>query len=788
MDMQRRPIFQCNHALLHTSALGLLALMSSAQPALAQDVPASASASQPSEPVAEQDDPIDDIVVTAQFRSQRLQDTPLAISAITGDTLEQRSATDIVAASGSVPNVNLAKGQGGFGQFASVFIRGVGQSDIHFAVEPGVGMYVDDVYYGVMSGSVFQLLDTDRVEVSRGPQGTLSGKNSIGGSIKLYSKKPSEDPDAYVEVTGGGRNLIAGRAATNITLVPGKLYARVSAAGRRRDGFLKRLDYGCATGGKVTVRTGADCVLGRQGGESIWSARAAFRWTPTDGIENNLVLDTTQDRSENPAQKAYVQSPLWTGGANYITPWGSYTNYETYVSRPTAAVPAAPYPVSPNSTLDSKGLANTLSIDLGGDLNLTSITGYRYSSTELSAQIDQTPASINDQNWHLLHRQFTQELRLSGTIGTFADWTIGGYYYHAKGVSEGRATISGGVALGGGGVNVDNLFHDPVRTRSYSGFVHTVIHATDRLNLTLGGRYTDDRKDFTFNRSDPYGNIVPSVASLVNLTRTFQGTRFDYRVNVDYRLTDDVMAYAQVSTGYKGGGVNPRPFVASQALPFDPETLTTYEVGVKNTFFDRHLVLNAAAFQSKFKNVQGTLLRCDSVSPAPGFPCTQTTNIGDATIKGFELETAIRNLGGFSLEGSIGYLDFEYDRVVPTSGVTLAMRSVYNPKFTASVGLQYEAAVLGGTLTPRVDFTHRSSIFTNAVNSPATTLPSLDLVNARVSWESPDRSWSVAVAATNLLNKFYAESSSARATAPYFSGAYILGQPRQWQLSIRRNF
>jgi iron complex outermembrane receptor protein len=732
----------------------------------------------------------DEIIVTAQFREQSVQDTPLAISAFTGALLDKRGATDVVSAATTAPNVNLARGQGGFGQFASVFIRGVGQSDIHFAVEPGVGMYVDDIYYGVMSGAVFQLLDTDRIEVARGPQGTLSGKNSIGGSIKLYSTRPSDELDGYVELTSGGRDLLAGRAAANLTIVPDRLIARLSLAGRRRDGYLDRLDYGCVTGSTTgTQRTGPSCVLGTQGGEEVWSGRASFLWQPSDAIENLLVVDMIEDSSENPAQKTFRQGVSWAGAANYITGPESYTNYEDYVSRPTSPVAAPPYRMAENSTLDAKGLSNTLTVNLSPSLTFTSITGYRTSSTNLSAQLDQTPASINDQNWHLEHEQFTQELRLSGQVGSLLDWTVGGYYYRATGVSEGRVTISGGLAPGGGGVNLDTVFEDPVKSVSKSAFVHGVVHPLDGFNVTLGLRYTDDQKDFTFNRYDAYGRPHPTLGSLLDLKRTYAGDRIDYRVSADYEFSDSMMGYVQVSTGYKGGGINPRPFIASQALPFDPETLTTYEAGLKTSWFDRRLTLNGAAFYSKFKDLQGTLLRCDSISPAPGFPCTQTTNIGDADIKGAELELALRRLGGFSFDASVGYLDFEYQDVVPTSGVTLDMKSVYAPKLSFSAGAEY-AFDIGdvGSLTPRLDLTHRSSVHTEAVNSPLTQLPELTLLNARLTWASADEDWAVTFAVTNLLGEFYAESLTARPNVPYFAAAYKLGQPRQWQVSVRRTF
>jgi iron complex outermembrane receptor protein len=735
---------------------------------------------------------VDEIVVTAQFRAQNLQDTPIAISAFTGAMLERKGAGDIAAAANFAPNVNLSKGQGGFGQFASVFVRGVGQSDIHFAVEPGVGIYVDDVYYGVMSGAVFQLLDTDRVEVLRGPQGTLAGKNSIGGAIKLFSKRPTDAPDAYVELGLGGRKLVSGRAATNITLIDDKLFARLSVAGRRRDGYVDRLDYGCATGTTATsgtARIGPDCKLGTQGGEEVWTARASLRYTPTADIDDTLIFDTVQDTSENPASKTLVQSPAWAGSANYITGAHSYTNYETYVSRPTGPGAAAPFVMPSHTPLDGWGVSNILKVDLSDIIKLQSITGYRKSNVTLSAQGDGTPQSIIDQVWHLGHRQFTQELRLSGEVGKIAEWTVGGYYYDAKGISEGRVDIPGGVLPGGGGINLDTVFRDPVRTKSKSVFAHTILHPIEKMGVTLAIRYTDDSKDFTFNRFDTNGNPHPALSSLVNLTRSFHGKRTDYRAGIDYKWSDAFMTYAQVSTGYKGGGINPRPFVASQALPFTPETLTTYEVGFKSAFLDRAIIFNAAAFYSKFKNLQGTLLRCDAISPFPGFPCTQTTNIGDADIKGFEAETVLHPTTAFSIDGSIGVLDFQYKRITAASGVTLDMRGIYAPKLTAAVGAQYEIDLNGkGSLTPRLDYNYRSAIYTDVINAPINRLPKLGLINARLTWKSRKSDWSVTLAATNLANKFYYESQALRQNAPYLIGIGRPGQPRQWSLTVRRDF
>ena len=296
--------------------------------------------------------------MTAEFRKENVQETPLAITAISGDALQERSVANLAAATSWSPNVNVASGTEGFGQVAGVFIRGVGQSDPHFALEPGVGIYVDEVYYGVLSGAMFELLDTDRIELLRGPQGTLAGKNSIGGAMKIFSQQPGPEANAYVEAQYGNYDRITARAASNFTLVDDKLYARFAAATRQRDGYVDRLDYACVTGdySRGTNATSPNCELGTQGGESVWTARATLHWLPVDAVDNTTTLDIVEDTSENPAAKTVIQSPAWTAGQNYITGPESYTNYETYVARPTATnPPASSYPLPANTPLQRLG-------------------------------------------------------------------------------------------------------------------------------------------------------------------------------------------------------------------------------------------------------------------------------------------------------------------------------------------------------------------------------------------------------------------------------------------------
>ena len=228
---------------------------------------------------------LSEVVVTAQFRSENAQNTPIAITALDAAALAASGLSNIGEAANHAPSVFIAPAASGFGQSASITIRGVGQSDPHIALEPGVGMYIDDVYYGMLSGSVFELLDADRVEVLRGPQGTLAGKNSIGGAVKLFSKAPGPNSDAFVEVGYGDYDHVIARGASNITLVPDKLFARVSAGTIQQSGYLKELDYTCATGQQLAFgnalggskRQTTSCKIGEEGGKDVVTARGSLR-------------------------------------------------------------------------------------------------------------------------------------------------------------------------------------------------------------------------------------------------------------------------------------------------------------------------------------------------------------------------------------------------------------------------------------------------------------------------------------------------------------------------------
>lgn len=756
--------------------------------------------------------PLEEVVVTAQFRKESLQDTPLAITALSDEGLEARNITDLAEATKFVPNVQITPGAQGFGQNASVFIRGLGQNDPHFALEPGVGIYIDDVYYGVLTGSAMDLMDIERIEVLRGPQGTLSGRNSIGGSVKIYTKDPGPEPEAYLEAGYGSYNKLKFRGASNFTLVEDKLYLRAFMGTIQKDGYLTQLDYTCATGDLLNLGPGLsgvqrqtgvnsvsgrsqrdiknECKIGEEGGKSVWTGRVTLRWDINEDMDNVLKFDITEDDSQNPAGKLLLQDSLWTGGADFITGSESYTNYETNLSRPTGANPSLdPFRMPKDSPLESWGVSNRFHMDITDSLRIESITGYREVKTTFSQQLDASPASIWDQLWTLSQEQFTQELRVSGEYGTLVDWTIGGFYYTADGFSEGRINLPGSFAPGGGGINLEFLLNDPVDTESTAGFAHFAIHPVDKLTLIGGVRYSHDKKDFTFNRLDVLGNPHPLLGALLDVTGEFRDTRVDYRVGIDYKWLDNFMTYAQVATGYKGGGVNPRPFFVSQVVPFGPEEVTTYEGGFKGDFFNNRLRLNVAGFYSDFTNVQLNVTSCDDISPFPGAPCAATRNVGDAEITGFEVETVFRVSDGLMLDASYGLSDFEYTRIGPNVPVTKDMKNVLSPKHTVAIGGQYEHAFSNGhSIMGRIDFTYRSEMYAEATNAVTNRISDLALVNLSLRWTDPSKKWQVKGTVTNLFDRFYYVSKFDRAN---LGSNAILGQPgapREWFISLKRMF
>jgi iron complex outermembrane receptor protein len=737
-----------------------------------------------------------DIVVTAQFRGQRVQDTPLAISAVTGELADARSQYSINDVARSAPSVNIEAGTGTGGAFPSVYIRGIGQSDPFPPLDPGVGVYIDDIYYGILTGANFDLLDLDRVEISRGPQGTLTGKNSEGGAIKIFTTQPSNDLGGYVEGTYGSYNRMQLRGAMNIPLVDDKVLLRVSGMARSVDGFFKRLDYGCVNPGTLPLSNGVsatgNCEIGRSGGGDLAAFKGTLLIKPTDNVRNTTSYTSITDNQQLQPLKLLFQSSSWAGRLNFITGPREMTSYATHRGDDFPGGQA--YQGIDESRVRQEVFSNTLNIDIAKNLAFTSITGYVTTDSQGSYDNDLSPISVSLQDIIVHSKQFTQEFRLSGA-SSLVDWTLGAYYFDNDILFPGRININRGfgfapgAVLGIPGFQLDIITNDVIESRSKSGFAHAVFHLTDSLNLTGGLRYTDDAKSYTFVRGLPGSVGNDGLSTSPSL---FSEKRWDYRAAIDYRFSDELLVYAQVATGYKGGGVNPRPILAGQEVPYGAETVESYEAGFKADLFDRSVRLNVTGFYQNFDNIQLRLNRCDFVpGTPPGGPCALSTNAGAATIKGAEAEFDFEPIDGLNINASGSVVDFEFTEVNPDSGVLLTSMAPFISKYKFSVGAQYEIAAFGGTLTPRLDLDYRSKFSVGApANAPEFNInDGRALVNARVTYEPDGSDWQLSLAATNLFDKFYYASQYDQASESQGATAEgLVGRPREVFVTVKRKF
>jgi iron complex outermembrane receptor protein len=751
--------------------------------ALAADQPATATTG----------NTLEEIVVTAQFRAQNLQDTPVAITAENAAMMEARGQTSLHDLAQQAPNVTLVETGGAFGPGMTATIRGIGQADFDPAFAPGVGIYIDDVYYSSLTGSNFSLLDLDRVEILRGPQGTLSGANSEGGSIKIYSVKPLGNDSGSVKVSYGMRNLLDLQAMADVALISDSLFLRISGVSHQQDGYVTRIDYGCAfpkSGIPAVGGLQGDCVAGTEGGKNYQGGRVAFRWLPVDNFEVNLAADLTIDKSEtapvtlvavNPAQGVVTAinsgfPPGNAAGVAYDSRFIPSNPYVSYASFCGVGIAHNNYCFSTDTHNKQWGTNLTMDWKLAPELALKSITGFREFDTQWTEDNDVSPLSGSLGAERLLNHTLTQELRLNGKVASVLDYTVGGFYLNQT-TTYPTHQILDYIFPG----SFEFLGNDPVHETDYAGFVNATWHIVEGLDLNAGGRYTHLEKDYTYNRFNPPtiggGNSVFFAPGFSGTKSTFSGSKTDYRVDLDYRWSPELMTYASVSTGFKGGGSNPRPFIPGQVQPFGPETLTNYEVGAKSDWFDHTLRFNVSGFYGKYRDIQVVLLSCPQFSQAaaPPFtpatePCAAPVNGGDANVYGVEVEGEYR-YGGLTLEGSASHQHFEYTSINPLSGIKLSTTEPGFQPVKWSLAAQYDAHIpSAGTISPRIDFIYSSGYQTIAIPDAHSYLVGYHELNARLTYRPESAKWETSVVGTNLTNKLW-YTQIFDLTAPPQSGA-----------------
>jgi iron complex outermembrane receptor protein len=816
---------------------------------------------------------LEEIIVTAEFREASVQDTPIAITAVNAEMLDARSQTNLYQITAQAPNVSLRPAGSSSGSALIAFIRGIGQTDFNPSVEPGVAIYVDDVYYSTITGNLLDLLDLDRVEVLRGPQGTLAGRNAIGGAIKLFTRKADGADDINVSLTKGTFNRTDLKAAGGFTLVEDRLYARVAGVSRSSEGYVTRLDYACANGlpppgqpgGLPTYAQAFGCELGKEGGQSYTSGRLNLRWTPTDNFEINFATSIVNDDSEsqpgvliaakdhsgsnfpwispNPFVSDVPNNPAFDPNAGSTVPIffdnngngaydagidvpydnrfarpGTYTNFSTYINDGLSTGSNLfqggtgentdlfkPYVIEPVNTLDAWDYSLNFDWQISDNVSMLYVFSQREYENRFAEDTDGSPLAVQQLLQVMNHEQTTHELRFNVAAGDRVDLTIGAFYLDQETNEDARVDLPY--------VGFD-FIHGPdlVPAKNKAVYAQAAIQLTDRLDLSLGVRRSEDEKSYTFRRRNPDLTPVEPCAEIPGLgfpnpwfweasnppncgvfgldllPVAYSSDNTDWRIALSADVGDASMFYVQAATGYKAGGNNARPFFPSQLNAFKPETLDSFEVGFK-TQVGNNARMNFALFSNDYADIQLPTNVCTWAPDGQQTPCASQNNVGDADVWGIEFEAEWHPTDSLTLDATMSHLDFEYKSIIPgATAVTLGMITPFTPENKVSFGLQNRFTLPGGsTLTPRIDAAFTDSVYSNAVNAETNFIDSYTIVNARLTWESANEDWEIALESTNLTDEYYYLTIfDLWGPAGYIHGQP--GRPREWAVTVRRSF
>ncbi len=656
------------------------------------------------------------VVVTARHRVEELQKTPVSVSSLDAVELQTRGADDLSGLAAAVPNVTIYAARP-FNNAITAYIRGVGQSETVWGVEPGVGVYVDDVYLARPQSALLDILDVERIEVLRGPQGTLYGRNTIGGAIKYLTRRADAEFSGSVGMTLGDHGRMDFKAVVNAP-ISDRLHTRTAFARYQRDGFGSNL----FTGEDVSAR---DATV----------ARLAVDWSVNDRVELRLSYDSYRDRSGTRGAKRLAVNP--NDPARTPPDEGNYD-----VRNGMADLDEA----------DADGVSATIDWDIHEHWKLKSVTARRWSDSRANIDFDGLPLPISDLVRALHESQTSQEFQLSGSAGRMQ--AISGLYLF-DGKAGGRV----------GSIRSANymLSTGEVGTRSAALYAN-LTWDWDRFSIDTGLRYTHERKAATvLNRGyRDIGFTIPNGQVSANFTDSEIFSSLSPKLNVSFRPSSNAMLYAQASRGFKAGGYNIRAntrFVPESGLPFLDESAIAYELGAKTDWFDGSLTLNAAAFRTLYRDIQLSVFTSYD-SNGDGVRDSffgDFKNAGAGTLSGAELEIDVRPGGALRWLAHVGYLDTRYDQYI-SGGLDIAdqQRFTNAPRWTTGISAMGDFALASGAaLTMRIDANYRSKAYPTTDLSEYLAQPGHALVNASLVFRSPRRRWEVAMTAQNLTNREY---------------------------------
>jgi iron complex outermembrane receptor protein len=717
---------------------------------------------------------LEEIVVTSRRTEEALQSVPASVSAFSEETIERIGAQDSTGLQGIVPNLNIVQGRGS-SNATNIYIRGVGQPDALQTFDPAVGFYVDDVYYSRIRGTQMDLYDIERVEVLRGPQGTLYGKNTIGGALRVITRRPSQDPYAMVQATVGDYGQLEGKVSLSGPLSD-TLAGGVSFYTAKRDGYVTN---------PVTKADYND--------RNVLAGRVALAWNPTANVAVDWSAD--YDREDNALVMGQPINTLTTlfGVPILVLP----------VEVPKFDFKATPTPGLPNSNdMTHKGTALTVNWDISDSLSLKSITAYRKLDYADYIDIDATVLETGDVLVDVKQDQVSQEFQ--STYKTDRVTFVGGLFYMEEKVKSHQEAYADDLLTGPGGYTFLRTIDDDLKTTSWAAYANLSYALTEKLNLSAGLRYTDETKDYfrtTSTFSDyPGGLLTADPAYAFTIKHSWTDT--SPMASIDFKATDNVLFYGRIAQGFKSGGFNGRANNPGEQAPYKPENMTSYEIGMKSDWLDQSLRANVAVFYNDYTDFQARVSGM-AVDPGTGLPSPQLTvlNAGALDIYGAELEFAYKPVEALLLDAQVGYLDakygkFEDARFTNFGGSRAFQEPAFSPEWTARLGAAYEWNLAdAGSLRLAGAARFRSRMALSVDNTPVNSDVQIEglfqgdywLYDASLLWTNESGRFSAGLYGRNLSDEVYRTDGQEFSSVGNIRTVYY-GPPRTFSVVLTGRF
>ena len=688
---------------------------------------------------------VEEIIVTARRRAENSQSAPLALTALSADTLEAAGIDTVAQIFDLVPNSSFGGGIGGDLQ-GLVSIRGISSLVRIIGVESGLGFYVDGVFVGRPENFNQELIDVERVEVLRGPQGALYGRNTIAGAINIITTQANDESVGVAELQLGNYDLRRLRGYVSGPIAGDSVFGKLAVGYVSRGGFVEH-----ASGGQDL-----DTL-------EMTTFRGQLRVTPNANSEFIVVADGLIDRGE----------PAFFETADVL-----------FVADPTEATPFTTNQDQPNwLDRDIYGASFTANIGLGGG-TLTSISAYRTSSFDAALDDDKVPFRFFVDFFSDDVKLFTQELRYSGSIGENFTYVAGAYYFNQAAESF-RPFALGDFLTGVPGLELPITQTSAVDTESYAAFFSGDYDLSERLTLSIGGRITHEEKNAVYKQEDLFVGIFPNI--------TFVGSTsdddFSPTVSLAYDLNADAMIYGRFARGFKSAGFNTDFSASATDLTVSPESASTFEIGLRSDLLQNRVRFNAAAFTTDYKDLQVSQITGSGVI---------LRNAAQASISGVETELSAVLSEYLSIDASLGYLDAQYDDfpACPVPGFAAPSevkancsgnRIVLAPEWTVALGVEltYPIASLDGEWLVRADWNHQSEIFFEPQNTNRLSGGDRSLINLRAGVRTG--AWDFMVWAENLTDETYVAFADDRsAIAVPLTRAF--GAPQTYGVTIRARY